>query len=148
MKKSFVIVISLVVVGLILGGIAFDRQRAKERLRIAAQKTAAEQAKDKVPPLPQRGALLAAADDAEVTGSAMCGFCYWREGGNWCNTVLQTPEEPGIVFLLPNEKRAEIEKLTGDCAGGNYSVTARGTVTQYRGHNYMLVSNFEAVKTK
>jgi hypothetical protein len=59
MKKSFVIVISLVVVGLILGGIAFDRQRAKERQRIAAQKTAAEQAKDKVPPLPQWGALPA-----------------------------------------------------------------------------------------
>ncbi len=147
MKKSFVIVISLVVVGLILGGIAFDRQRSKERLRIAAEKTA-EQAKDKVPPLPQRGALLAAADDAQVTGNAMCGFCYWREGGSRCNTVLQTTEEPGIVFLLPNEQRAEIEKLTGDCAGGNYSVTARGTVTQYRGHNYMLVGNFEAVKTK
>ncbi len=52
------------------------------------------------------------------------------------------------MFLLPSEKRAEIEKLTGDCAGGNYSVTVRGTVTQYRGHNYTLVSNFEAVKTK
>ncbi|MBA2271741.1 MAG: hypothetical protein H0W20_14280 [Chthoniobacterales bacterium] len=58
-KKSFVIVISLFVVGLILGGIAFDRQRAKERQRIAAQKTAAEQAKNKVPPLPQWGALPA-----------------------------------------------------------------------------------------
>ncbi len=97
MKKSFVIVILLVVVGLILGGIAFDRQRAKERQRIAAEKTAAEQAKDKVPPLPQWGALLPATDEAEVTGSAMCGFCYWREGGNWCNTVLQLPDEPGIV---------------------------------------------------
>ncbi len=70
-KKSFVIVISLFVVGLILGGIAFDRQRAKERQRIAAQKTAAEQAKDKVPPLPQWGALLPGADEVEVSGSAM-----------------------------------------------------------------------------
>ncbi len=147
MKKSFVIVISLVVVGLILGGIAFDRQRAKERQRIAAQKTA-EQAKDKVPPLPQWGALLPAADEAEVTGSAMCGFCYWREGGNWCNTVLQMPEEPGIVFVLPNETRKEMEKLTGDCAGGHYSITARGTLTQYREHNYLLAKSFEAVKVK
>ncbi len=147
MKKSFVIVISLVVVGLILGGIAFDRQRAKERQRIAAEKTA-EQAKDKVPPLPQWGALLPAADEAEVIGSAMCGFCYWREGGNWCNTVLQMPEEPGIVFVLPNETRKEIEKLTGDCAGGHYSITARGTLTQYREHNYLLAKSFEAVKVK
>ena len=142
------ILLLLAFVALIVAGLAFDRYRANERQRLAAEKAAAEQERNKVPPLPQRGALLAAADDAEVTGSAMCGFCYWREGGNWCNTVLQTPEEPGIVFLLPNEKRAEIEKLTGDCAGGNYSVTARGTVTQYRGHNYMLVGNFEAVKTK
>ena len=148
MKKSFVIVILLVVVGLILGGIAFDRQRAKERQRIAAQKTAAEQAKDKVPPLPQWGALLPAADEAEVIGSAMCGFCYWREGGNWCNTVLQMPEEPGIVFVLPNETRKEMEKLTGDCAGGHYSITARGTLTQYREHNYLLAKSFEAVKVK
>lgn len=148
MSKRAIILLLLAFVALILAGIAFDRYRANERQRLAAEKAAAEQTKNKVPPLPQRGALLAAADDAEVTGSAMCGFCYWREGGNWCNTVLQTPEEPGIVFLLPNEKRAEIEKLTGECAGGNYSVTARGTVTQYRGHNYMLVSNFEAVKTK
>jgi len=147
MKKSFVIVILLVVVGLILGGIAFDRQRAKERQRIAAEKTA-EQAKDKVPPLPQWGALLPAADEAEVTGSAMCGFCYWREGGNWCNTVLQMPEEPGIVFVLPNETRKEMEKLTGECAGGHYSITARGTLTQYREHNYLLAKSFEAVKVR
>lgn len=39
-----------------------------------------------------------------------------------------------------------MEELAGECAGGNYSITARGTVTQYGGHNYMLVKNFQAVK--
>ncbi|CAN5776865.1 hypothetical protein BH20VER1_BH20VER1_07860 [soil metagenome] len=145
-KRNIILFVAFA--ALIAAGLAFDRHRANERQRIAADHAVAEQTKDKVPPLPQRGALLAAADDAQVTGNAMCGFCYWREGGNWCNTVLQTPEEPGIVFLLPNEQRTEMEKLTGDCAGGNYSITARGTVTQYGGHNYMLVRNFEAVKTK
>lgn len=143
-----VIVIVLVLAALILAGAGIDRQRAKERERIAEAKKAAEQANNKVPPLPQRGTLLSAGDEVEVSGNAMCGFCYWREGGSTCNTVLQTSPEPGIVFLLPNEKRTEMEKLTGVCAGGNFSVTARGTVTQYGGHNYMLVKNFEAVKTK
>jgi len=147
MSKRVILITVLIVAAIILG-VAWDQHRGKERQRTAAEKALAEQTKNKVPPLPQRGALLAAADDAQVTGNAMCGFCYWREGGSRCNTVLQTTEEPGIVFLLPNEQRTEMEKLTGDCAGGNYSVTARGTVTQYRGHNYMLVGNFEAVKTK
>ena len=146
MNKRAIIAI-IAVAALVIAGVSFDRHRASVRNQATAEKRAAEEAKNKVPRLPQNGVLLAAADEAEVKGMAMCGFCYWREGGSWCNTVLQTAQEPGIVFLLPNEKRAEIEKLTGDCAGGNYSVTARGTVTQYRGHNYMLVSNFEAVKT-
>lgn len=78
----------------------------------------------------------------------MCGYCTWRAGEAPDNIVLQLSTEPGIVFLLPNEKRAEIEKTTGRCAGGNYWVTARGALTQYDGHNYMLVKNFQLVKTK
>ena len=141
-------ILLFIAAALIFAGVTFDRQRAKERQRIADEKTTLEQAKNKVPPLPQRGALLIAEDEAEVSGTAMCGFCYWREGGSTCNTVLQMSQEPGIVFLLPNEKRNEMEKLTGTCAGGNYHITARGTVTQYGGHSYMLVKNFDAVKTK
>lgn len=144
-KRAIILLFALV--ALIVAGLAFDRHRANARQRIAAEKAFAEQTKNNVP-LPQSGALLATADDAQVTGNAMCGFCYWHEGGSRCNTVLQTTEEPGIVFLLPNEQRTEMEKLTGECAGGNYSITARGTVTQYGGHNYMLVKNFEAMKTK
>lgn len=143
-----VVILLVATAALVLAGVGFDRQRAKERQRIAAEKTAAEQAKDKVPPLPQWGALLPAADEAEVSGSAICGFCHWREGGNRCNTVLQISEEPGIVFVLPNETREEIEKLTSDCAGGHYYITARGTLTQYGEHNYLLAKSFEAVKVK
>ncbi|MFN2476321.1 MAG: hypothetical protein ABR526_08280 [Chthoniobacterales bacterium] len=142
------IILLLVFAALIIAGVAFDRHHANEWQRIGADKAAAEETKNNVTPLPQHGTLLAAADDAQVTGKAVCGFCYWHEGGSRCNTVLQTAEDPGIVFLLPNEQRTEMEKLTGECAGGNYSITARGTVTQYGGHNYMLVKNFEAVEAK
>lgn len=147
MSKRVIIAV-IAVAALVIAGVSFDRHRASVRNQAAIEKRAAEEAKNKVAPLPQHGALLAAADEAEVTGTAMCGFCYWHEGGASCNTVLKTSEDPGIVFLLPNEKRTELEQSTGTCAGGNYQVRARGTVTQYAGHNYMLVKNFEAVKTK
>ena len=78
----------------------------------------------------------------------MCGWCTWGVGEAPDNIVLQMSEEPGIVFVLPNEQLAQIEKLTNKCAGGEYWITARGTVTQYAGHNYLLVKNFEALKTK
>ena len=91
---------------------------------------------------------MPAGDNVEVSGSAMCGYCTWKAGEAPDNIVLQTATEPGIVFVLPNEKRAEIEKFTNRCAGGEYWITARGTVTQYDGHNYLLVKNFDAVKTK
>ncbi len=78
----------------------------------------------------------------------MCGYCTWRVGEPPDNLVLQTPTEPGIVFVLPNETRTEIEKLTGPCAGGDYYVTARGSMSQYNGRNYLLAKSFTAVKTK
>ncbi len=131
---------------LLVGGLWFDRARTEKR---SAQKTAATvPAKRNLPPLPQWGTLLPAGENVEVTGSAMCGYCTWGVGTPPDNVVLQMAAEPGIMFLLPNEKLAEMEKLTNKCAGGNYWVTARGTVTQYEGHNYMLVQNFEALKTK
>ncbi len=104
------VVIALIVVTTLIGaGIAFDRQRAKERQGASL----AGAAKQKVPPLPQRGALLLAADEMELRGDAICGFCHWREGGSTCNTVLQMSEEPGIVFVWPNETRSKMDTLTG-----------------------------------
>ncbi|MDQ6765436.1 MAG: hypothetical protein M3Z22_04965 [Verrucomicrobiota bacterium] len=134
----------LVLVGLIAAGVAFDQHRARE----ARQSSQVEKRAPAVPPLPQFGALLSPAPDMQISGSAMCGFCYWHAGGATCNTVLKTAAEPGIVFLLPNEQRTAIEELTGVCAGGDYQITARGTVTQYDGDNFMLVKNFDAVKQK
>ncbi len=146
MNKRLLIICALVLAVLVAVGIAYDRHRAKERGQ--ATDAAAAKADRKVPPLPQWGTLLPAGENVEVSGSAMCGYCTWKAGEPRDNIVLQTSTEPGIVFVLPNEKRGEIEKLTGRCAGGDYWVTARGTVTQYDGHNYLLVKNFEAVKTK
>ncbi|MBA3762067.1 MAG: hypothetical protein H0X04_01835 [Chthoniobacterales bacterium] len=140
------IIISLVLIGIITSGVAFDRQRVRERQRLADAKKLTATVKKPVP-LPQMGELLAAGE-GQVSGLAKCGFCYWGEGDKKCNTVLETTDAPGIVFLLPNEKRNELETMTGKCAGGVYHVTAHGTVTQYDGHNYMLVDNFTALKTK
>lgn len=129
----------------VTAGVSFDHWRTSKQPPPVA---VASQATRKVPALPQWGTLLPAGENVEVSGSAMCGYCTWKAGEPPDNIVLQTSTEPGIVFVLPNEKRAEIEKLTGRCAGGDYYVTARGIVTQYDGHNYLLVKNFDAVKTK
>lgn len=145
MKSKLFLIAAIAMITVVVAGVAFDRARAS---RQPAPVAAASPAARKVPPLPQWGALLPSGENVEVSGSAMCGYCTWKAGEPPDNIVLQTSTEPGIVFVLPNEKRAEIEKLTGRCAGGDYYITARGTVTQYDGHNYLLVRNFEAVKTK
>src|SRR5438046_7621500 len=84
-------------------------------------------------------------DDVEVSGKAMCGFCYWGVGGTSCNVVLKTASAPGVVFLSPNAKVNEIEKITGKCAGGKVEIRARGMLSQYDDHNYLFVRNFEKV---
>ncbi|CAN5491041.1 hypothetical protein BH20VER3_BH20VER3_07390 [soil metagenome] len=144
-SKSLIFLALLVTVAAIAGGVWFDRMRSAER---AARVAAASKTVRQTPPLPQWGELLPAGDDMEVSGSAMCGWCTWGVGEAPDNIVLQMSEAPGIVFLLPNEQLTEMEKLTQKCAGGNYWITARGTMTQYGGRNYMLVKNFDALKTK
>lgn len=144
-SKQVILIAGIAIVG-VVAGLSFDRWRAGNKpAALAASATATAR---QVPPLPQWGALLPAGENVEVSGSAMCGYCTWKAGEAPDNIVLQTGTEPGIVFVLPNEKRAEIEKFTNRCAGGEYWITARGTVTQYDGHNYLLVKNFDAVKTK
>lgn len=143
MKRTHWIIVILLLVAAVAAGIAFDQHRAKQR-----QQAVAKVSVRKIPPLPQWGALMPEADDVQVSGSAMCGYCTWKIGEPPDNLVLQMDHEPGIVFVVGNAKRAEIEKITGACAGGDYYITARGSVTQYNGHNYLLVKNFDAVKTK
>jgi hypothetical protein len=117
----------------IAAGAGLDRWRAA--------KTEQKQA----PALPQFGPLLPSGDDVEVSGKAMCGFCYWGVGGTSCNVVLKTASAPGIVFLSPNAKVNEIEKITGKCANGKVEIRARGMLSQYDGHNYLFVRSFEKV---
>ncbi len=147
MKSKFsLLLILLVTIAAVLGGLWFDRTRSEQR---RAQATAAApKVARQTPPLPQWGELLPAGENVEISGSAMCGWCTWGVGEAPDNVVLQMSEAPGILFLLPNEQLTEMEKLTNKCAGGNYWITARGTVTQYGGHNYMLVQNFDALETK
>src|SRR6266480_7680818 len=125
----------LILLVAIAAGAGLDRWRAAK----AEQK--------RPPPLPQFGSLLPSGDDVEVSGKAMCGFCYWGVGGTSCNVVLKTASAPGIVFLSPNAKVNEIEKITGKCAGGKVEIRARGMLSQYDDHNYLFVRNFEKVAT-
>ena len=138
--------LAVLVLALAAAGVAYDRWRAKERTPGVAQSVAAaEQTPAEVPPLPMWGSLLPPAEDAEVSGAAMCAFCHWKQGTS-CNTVLQMSAEPGFVFVLPNQTRADMEKLTGECADGYYWITARGAITQYHGRNYLLAKSFTVIK--
>ena len=110
----------LVLLVVVAAGAGFDRWRATRQ-------------PTKFAPLPQFGSLIPAADDVEVIGKAMCGLCYWGEGGKSCNVVLKTAAAPGVVFLSPNEKVNEIEKITGKCADGKVEIKARGIISQYDG---------------
>ncbi len=142
------LLIAAILVASVLGGMQFDQWRAKQKAAAESARLAAQEPPKNPPPLPQRGTLITAGDDVEVSGTAICAYCNWREGGSSCNTVLQMSSDPGIVFVLPNEQRTAMDKLTGTCAAGDYRITARGTITQYNGHNYLLVKNFDAVNTK
>jgi hypothetical protein len=130
-KRLIGIGVLVILVG-IAAGAGLDRWRAAKRVETR-------------PPLPQFGSLLPSGDDVEVSGTAMCGFCYWGAGGTSCNVVLKTASAPGIVFLSPNEKVNEIEKITGKCASGKVEIRARGMVSHYDGHNYLFVRSFEKV---
>jgi hypothetical protein len=130
--KRLVGVVVLLALVAIAAGAGFDRWRATR-------------GPTEFGTLPQFGSLIPTADDVEVTGKAMCGYCYWREGGKSCNVVLKTEAEPGVVFLSPNEKVNEIEKITGKCANGEVAIKARGIISQYDGHNYLFVRSFETV---
>jgi len=58
MSKRVIIAV-IAVAALVIAGVSFDRHRASVRNQATAEKRAAEEAKNKVPPLPQHGVLLA-----------------------------------------------------------------------------------------
>ena len=103
-KKLLIALATLVVAVAVSAGISFDAWRAANRSPVNKTQTVATR-----PPLPQWGALLPEAENVEVSGSAMCGYCTWRVGEAPDNLVLQMSTEPGIVFVVGNEKRTEIE---------------------------------------
>ena len=71
----------------------------------------------------------------------------WMEGNiHKSSREAAAKQWQGLFHVL--EKHAEIEKTTGACADGSYYIRARGLVTQYNGHNYLLVKNFEMLKKK
>jgi hypothetical protein len=135
--KRLIISSVLVLVFAIAAGAGIDHWR-----------TARERQTRTDPTLPQFGKLLPSSDNAEIEGMAYCGYCYWGVGEAPDNIVLKMDDAPGIVFLLPNEKVAEIEQITGKCPGGDIMIKARGIVTRHDGHNYLFVREFERVATK
>lgn len=116
-----------------------------QRAHVQTTSEPTSQTVDQTPPLPQFGSLLPEGTNVEVSGKAICGYCFWREGEADHNTVIQTATEPGIVFALQNKQLAELEKITGRCADGSYNVRVRGAVTQYSDRNYVLIDSFEVI---
>ncbi len=128
----------LVLVVAVTAGIGFDRWRAAKAAPTAASRV--------VLPLPRAGALLASTEEAEVRGRAFCAYCYWNVG-NTCHTAIKTDGEPGVVFLARNEKLAELDKTTGECADGTIEVHARGAISQYNHQNHLTLRSFETTAT-
>lgn len=62
--------------------------------------------------LPKGTVPLPAANQTDFTGKAVCGFCSWGIGQD-CNTMLWDKEGHHVAAVLPNEKLAELQKLTG-----------------------------------
>jgi hypothetical protein len=63
--------------------------------------------------LPADRVLLPAADSAECGGVVVCSHCQWGVGEVCHKDVLWNEAKHHVVFLLPNEKLAELqEKLT------------------------------------
>lgn len=92
--------------------------------------------------IPQFGSLLPEGRQVELQGHAVCAYCFWNEGTT-CHTALKLDTEPGAVFLLPNAKLAELDKLTSACADGSIEVRVRGSITRYNDRNYLLLTEFE-----
>ena len=62
--------------------------------------------------LPQGTVPMAAAVETDFTGKAVCGSCSW-DIGEECNTMLYDKDNHHVAALLPNDKLAELQKLTG-----------------------------------
>ena len=140
-SKRLLGICALVLIVAVGAGVGFDRWRSSKVAKATPPSVARV-----VPPLPRVGALLASTDEAEVRGKAFCAYCFYNVG-NTCHTLLKTDSEPGVVFLARNEKLAELDKITGVCAGGKIEVSARGLVSQYQDQNYLLVRSFETITT-
>lgn len=62
--------------------------------------------------LPKGTVPMPAAAEVDFTGKAVCGFCSWSIGQD-CNTMLYDKEQHHVAAVLPNDKLADLQKLTG-----------------------------------
>lgn len=125
-KKKFILALLVVfVVAFLVGsGVALFRSRVSVS-KLSPEKVLVEEGKE-----------------IQVTGKAFCGFCFWKIGEAPHNIILKREEDPKYLFLLKNKKLEELEGITGKCAAGDIEVTAKGKVTEYKGRNYLLLSEF------
>ena len=89
---------------LVIGGGALVMARRSQSASTASSATASKLPKGTVP--------MAAAGEADFTGKAVCGSCSWGIGQD-CNTMLYDKENHHVVSVLPNDRLAELQKLTG-----------------------------------
>lgn len=89
---------------LVVGGGALVMSRRTQSASTASSPTASKLPKGTVP--------LPAAVESDFTGKAICGSCSWGIGQE-CNTMLYDKENHHVAAVLPNDKLAELQKLTG-----------------------------------
>ena len=102
-KMTMLVVVSSAM--LVVGAGALYQAHHQPRPTSAISKKAAEK-------LPSGTTAMAAAEQADFTGKAICGSCSWDIGES-CNTMLWDKDGHHVAALLPNEKLAELQKLTG-----------------------------------
>ncbi len=90
-----------------------------------------------------RPAPMAAAQGVTLTGKAVCGTCFLDLGPVTRHPVVLETATPYRTFLLAtNDQLAQIEAITGSCAGGDIELTATGDVLLVNGRNVLIVRSF------
>ena len=90
-----------------------------------------------------RPAPMEPAQGVTLTGKAVCGTCFLDLGPVTRHPVVLETAQPYRTFLLAtNDQLAQIEAITGSCAGGDIELTATGEVLLVNGQNVLLVRSF------
>lgn len=111
-KMTLLAVLSSTVMVVGVGAFVMSRRHAKAEAAKTASCGMPLGDKKAASRLPKGTVPMAAADQVDFTGKAVCGSCSWGIGED-CNTMLWDKDAHHVVAVMPNDKLAELQKLTG-----------------------------------